>query len=319
MCATVTWVTLIGGSLLPPLIGWWRYPLLTRELLRDLRLPRILHFVALGGLGMALTAKETGQGVAVLTLEWGLAMGWMVVALTYAAVFAIVTNNVEDVEADRISNPNRPLVQGTVDAVLYLRAGWFCLAWGILLAFGPMLSIPCTVTDCTAPLALPACIVLISAGYYLYSCKPFRLKRLPFVAKLIIGINSWVVALCGYGLTGSPVMKFPWEWTVFILVPLSLAANFIDLKDVEGDRATGVATLPILFGVRRARGLIAAATLATYIMATALLARAWVYPLTAIAALTHVYLLYRKPYDERWIFLVYVGALFGLDLFLLWL
>ncbi|MBL0016304.1 MAG: UbiA family prenyltransferase [Bacteroidetes bacterium] len=110
----------------------------------------------------------------------------------------------------------------------------------------------------------------------------------------------------------------PWIWSVFILVPLSLAANFIDLKDIAGDKATGVATLPVLLGERNARLVIALATLATYVMGGILLDVVWPYPLNAGAALLHIYFLYRKPYNEKLIFPLLLASLSGLVIFLVW-
>jgi 4-hydroxybenzoate polyprenyltransferase len=300
-----SWVVLGVGSLLPLGIGFWLQPRLTRELLRDLRVPRILHFVALGGLGMALHLRTFGSFESLPLGKLAVAGGLLVAALTYAAVFAIVTNNITDLEADRISNPDRPLVRGTVDKRSYLVAGIFALVWALVIA------------ACTH-VALLWGILGISAGYYVYSCPPLRLKRIPIVAKLVIGLNSWIVAVCGFALAGGNPLEFPWIWTVFILVPLSFAANFIDLKDTEGDRATGIATLPVLLGERRARHVIVAGTLATYLMGGILLGLPWVYPLNAGAAALHIFFLYRKPYDERWVFLIHVGAIFGLDIFLFW-
>ncbi len=53
-------------------------------------------------------------------------------------------------------------------------------------------------------------------------------------------MNGWMVTVCGYALAGGEWSTFPWIWSIFIFVPLSLAANFIDLKDIAGDKATGL-------------------------------------------------------------------------------
>lgn len=313
MTTALGWI--LGGLLLPPLMGLWLFPSLTRALLSDLRVPRILHFAALGGLGMALRLRETGISAETNWAELTVQLVAMIVVLAYAAVFAIVTNNLEDLEADRISNPDRPLVRGSVDKQAYLLAGIAAQVLALVFA----LLFPClTSADPGMEPELFLGILAISVGYYVYSCRPFRLKRVPIVAKLVIGFNSWVVAVCGYALAGGDWQQFPWIWSLFILLPLAFAANFIDLKDTEGDRATGVATLPVLLGEVRARHVIALATLATYVMGGVLLGVAWVYPLNAVAAIAHIYLLYRQPYDERGIFLVLLGSLLGLDIFLIW-
>jgi 4-hydroxybenzoate polyprenyltransferase len=270
---------------------------------RDLRVPRILFYIALAGLGLALSLKTPEHLWAFLSKKEAWLIPLFVVALIFAAVFAIVTNNLEDLPADRISNPNRPLVTGEVNPSHYLIAGVICEAVALLISF-------------LASWEMFAGIATISIGYFIYSCKPLRLKRIPVLSKFIIGVNSLVVAVTGFALTGADWHSFPVAWIIFILVPLSLAANFVDLKDVEGDRQTGVATLPVIMGLNNARYLIAVSTLAVYAMGGILLGIVWVYPLNAVAAMIHIWLLFRQPYAEKWVFLILLASLFGLDVFL---
>ena len=295
----------IGTGMLFPLLAFAVWPSVTRALLGDMRVPRIVHYIALAGLGAALWLRIDGHQASLLIAEFWLRMGLLVICLSYAAIFAIVTNNLADLQADRISNPHRPLVSGIVDARVYLRAGIVCECVALGLAYA-------------ADARMGAGILAISVGYFIYSCRPLRLKRIPIVSKLLIGINSLCVAVCGYALSGGFWLDFPNIWAFFILVPLSLSANFVDLKDTAGDQAQGVATLPVLLGEANARHLIAAATFATYLMGAILLDLSWAYPLNVVMAGLHVYFLYRKPYDERWVFLILIGALGGLDLFLFW-
>ena len=276
---------------------------LVREIIRDLRVLRILHYVALAGLGVALYLRPSDDLFLYFTPHSILVLLIFIVALVYAAVFAIVTNNIADLEADRISNPERPLVSGRVTVTPYYRAGLFCQVYALLLAglvrkemfFG---------------------ILAISAGYFIYSCPPFRWKRFPFIAKLMIGLNSLAVAVCGFVLAGGELRMFPALWVFYILVPLSLAANFVDLKDTAGDGQTGVMSLPVLWGERRARFFIVCCTVFAYAMAGYLLHIIWLYPLLLLLTVAHIWFLYRKPYQEKPVFLVYVTALFGLDIFL---
>jgi 4-hydroxybenzoate polyprenyltransferase len=305
MSETVHWLLMYGMAIALPLLGGILAPKMTQELFRDLRFPRILHYVALAAMGMALFLKEHIPYPWLATAEVYLTTGIFVFSLSYAAIFAIVTNNLEDLEADRITNQSRPLVRGTVNPKHYLWAGMVCEAWALGLA-------------ALHSWEMLIGILAISVGYFIYSCRPLRLKRVPILAKLLIGANSWMVAVTGWTLVGGNWTEFPWIWSVFILIPLSFAANFVDLKDTEGDRATGIATLPVLLGERLARHVIALATLCAYAMGGILLNIPYLYPINAVVAVAHLYFLYRKPYDERWIFLIYVGTVFGLDFFMFW-
>jgi len=111
-------------------------------------------------------------------------------------------------------------------------------------------------------------------------------------------------------------MEFPLLWATFILLPLSLAANFVDIKDLPGDRDTGIKTLPVIFGESRSRLIIAFFTICAYLMGAFLLNIAWVYPFNAAAAALHCWLLFRQPFDERPVFLVYLSALIALSVIL---
>jgi geranylgeranylglycerol-phosphate geranylgeranyltransferase len=279
------------------------FPPITREIVRDIRVLRILHYVVLALLGIALLGQKENVEAFFISEETMLVFPLFIVALAYAAVFAIVTNNIEDLEADRLTNPTRPLVLGTVNKRHYLMAGVFCLVYSLLLSL-------------LVQKEMFYGILAISAGYYIYSCRPFRIKRIPIVSKLFIGANSLVVAVCGYVLAGGAVKEFPLAWAMFILLPLSLSANFVDLKDTEGDRKMGVKTLPVLFGEKNAKGFIAACTICTYLVAAILINILWFYPLVLFVSLLHCYLLYRKPYNEKPVFVVYITGLVGLELVL---
>ena len=230
-------------------------------------------------------------------------LGMLALSLTYAAVFAIVTNNIADLAIDKISNPDRPLIKNEVNRKQYLIAAVACLAWSVLLAF-------CLDTQILFG------VVLISLVYFVYSCKPFRFKRIPLFAKFMIGINSLIAACCGFILAGGRPVDFPMQWLGFILIPLSLAANFIDLKDTAGDKKDGIMTLPVLMGEPAAVLFICLATLATYAVAACLLNIHFVYALSCVLATVHCYFLVRKPYRERPVFLIYLASIWGLIIIL---
>lgn len=293
----------LASCLLPPIVGLLFAPKLTKEILKDLRIPRIINYIALACMGIALVLRAPEMRHFLSDFDFWLRFGVMVMGLTYAAVFAIVTNNIADLAADKISNPDRPLVQAQVNQKSYLVAGIFCLAFALLISF-------------LVQIELFWGILAISSGYFIYSCKPFRLKSVPLLAKLMIGFNALSVALMGYAMAGGDWLAFPLSWLFFILVPLSLAANFIDLKDIEGDRATGIKTIPVLIGETNAKHFMAISALACYLYGGYLLNIWWVWPINIGGAIAHIFFLYRKPFSEKMVFLILITALFGLDLFL---
>jgi 4-hydroxybenzoate polyprenyltransferase len=265
-------------------------------LLKDSRPSRILHYLLLALFGASLSVSSC-EGL--LTPHLLLRFLLFFFMLFYAGQFAIVTNNIEDLEADKITNQNRPLVREQIPQKLYFRIGLGCQ--GIALALAAWVGQAELLT-----------IGAISLLYYLYSVPPFRLKRYVLLAKFLIGINSFLVAVYGFVLAGGKAMEFPVHWAVFILVPVSLMANFIDLKDTEGDRHAGIKTLPVLIGQRRATYFMAAATMCTYTYAAILLSNVYVSLLIAGVSLIHLYLLLRVPYTEKPLFLLHNSLFLGL-------
>ena len=146
-----------------------------------------------------------------------------------------------DRHVDAINEPQRPIPSGRVGG-----------AWGLAIALiGTGLSL--LVAALTGPWVLAAtCLALACA--WAYSAPPFRFK-----ASGIVG--PAVVALTYEGLTwftGAAVMAaaLPSGQILAILALYSLGAHGImtlnDFKAVQGDRATGVRSLPVLLGVDRA-------------------------------------------------------------------
>ena len=80
-----------------PVLAWMFFPVITKEIFRDIRFARILHYVALAGLGFALYFKDHDIFI-FLVADKILIFPLFTVALIYAAVFAIVTNNIADIE-----------------------------------------------------------------------------------------------------------------------------------------------------------------------------------------------------------------------------
>ncbi|MDI9342065.1 MAG: UbiA family prenyltransferase [Sediminibacterium sp.] len=290
------WILLgVFAGVLPLFFRVWK-PDLFFPILKDIRLARILHYYVLFVLGAGLYKRGEFLVPTSTTVELYFDLLLFFCILLYAAVFAIVTNNIEDIEADRISNPDRPLVKGVVKRNTYYAAGIVSLVCALILAFF------------IGYVALTG-IVLISLGYYIYSCKPFRLKRYVFIAKSLIGFNSLVSTVTGFCMAGGTFGDFPVLWLVFVLGPLTFAANFVDLKDIEGDRLTDVNTLPVLLGEKNARTLITVFTIITYLMGAFLIDKGYAFILAIVTCTAHIYFLYRKPYRETPVFIIYISAL----------
>lgn len=157
-----------------------------------------------------------------------------------------------DRHVDAINEPDRPIPSGRIPGRwgLYIALAMTVLAFGV----GAMLGVWGSIATCVG-----------IACAWAYSAEPIRLKK-----------SGWfgpgVVGLCYEGLpwfTGAAVMAaaLPDPKTIVIALLYALGAHGImtlnDFKALDGDRATGVRSLPVMLGPERA------AKLACIVMAMA--------------------------------------------------
>ncbi len=146
-----------------------------------------------------------------------------------------------DRHVDAINEPNRPIPSGRVPGRwgFYIAGAWTLLSLAVATLLGPW--------------GFGAAVFGLALAWA-YSAPPLRLKR-----------NGWwgnsAVAICYEGLpwfTGAAIMAagLP-DWRILVLAALySFGAHGImtlnDFKSVEGDRRTGIGSLPVRLGIERA-------------------------------------------------------------------
>lgn len=219
------------------------------KVLLDFARPFTLLPPALGVLSGAITAWGAGHAKAPLT--WTLVMpvvfGTLMAAVLNAANNAI--NQIYDLDIDRVNKPKRPLPSG----VLSMRDAWwftiasFALSW--VLAW---LASPDGRRECFW------IVVVTTFLCWIYSAPPLWTKRRGFLANLTIAIPRGVLLkVAGWSTVKTIVGAEPWFiGSIFGLFLLG-AASTKDFADIEGDRAGGCTTLPILYGVKKAAWIIA--------------------------------------------------------------
>ena len=152
-----------------------------------------------------------------------------------------VINDYCDRHVDAINEPGRPIPSGRVPGRWPV---WIALAGSaVSLALAAALGLWVLLATCVA----------LFCGWA-YSSPPFRFKRSGWLGPLVCALSyeglSW--------FTGASVMlgALPSADTLAVLLLYSLGAHGImtlnDFKAVEGDRATGLRSLPVTMGVRGA-------------------------------------------------------------------
>ncbi|HEX5759267.1 MAG TPA: UbiA family prenyltransferase [Thermoanaerobaculia bacterium] len=184
------------------------------------------------------------------------ALGSLCAAFMNAASNAI--NQVYDLEIDRLNKPGRPLVTGE----LSLRE-----AWGFTWVFYALALVPVWLVvpypydtlaeKLAAPVGLRACFFIYLAGLlftFVYSAPRLgRTKTRGMLANWTIAIpRGMLLKVAGWGMVAPVWYAEPWYiGGVFALFLLG-AASTKDFADIEGDRAGGCRTLPIIHGVEKA-------------------------------------------------------------------
>lgn len=263
-------------------------------LLKDMRPLRVMHFELMLLLGVVIGfTKDTQMFWVQLMLNQGVVIDTLIcmMAILFASFFAIIMNNISDIEIDKISNSNRPLIRGVIDETTYKNFAYFFLIAAVF--YASMVS------------ARAFLIISVTMGsYYLYSMLPLRIKRVPVLSKFVIGLNSLVLIILGYLIVHHSVSGFPNGLFLIFLVGYTLASNFIDLKDIKGDLAGGIKTLPILIGERKAQFLIGVASAMVYLSFYYLIRNEAFIPILIVGSALQFYLVFRKPYQE-WPVLLY--------------
>ncbi len=230
---------------------------------------------------------------------------------------ARLVNDIFDIAADRINEPHRPLAANLTTPPEV----WRVVVLIISIATLNTLFFFTNAATALVGVLFPTPFLL----YWLYSVPPFRLKRVLFIGKLLIGGVALVHLLIGWLLTTGSLSGFPPEFLVFSLVGIGLSAHVIDLKDVPGDRNAGIPTLATVLTLRTARLLISAFVLIAYALAFWTAYRLhWYLPIMGgvliLAGIELTLLLTPRWYSDTSVFLLHaMGALgFAASAFVAW-
>ncbi|KHS44019.1 chlorophyll synthase ChlG [Novosphingobium subterraneum] len=197
----------------------------------------------------ALMCGVVSSGVSPLS-RWTFLIAGILLAGPLVCGTSQAVNDWFDRHVDAINEPDRPIPSGRIGGRwgLYIAIGWTVLSLAVA-AF-------------TGPWVLIATVFGLACAWG-YSAPPLRLKTSGWIGPAVVGLTyeglSW--------FTGAAVMagSLPPMHVLVILVLYSIGAHGImtlnDFKAVEGDRATGLRSLPVVLGERPA-ALLASAVMA---------------------------------------------------------
>lgn len=203
-------------------------------IIKNSRAERITSYILLLLCGSGY-AYLLGLGNNLLWIDF-LSLFCLIISWFCLWMHAVHTNDIVDVEIDRISNKNRPLVSSQVSTKDMYETGYI---WLIFALFGSW-------SVGFYPFFMS--LIYISA-YSSYSMYPLRLRRFPIISSFLISIAGLATILAGFFFVSvnKYFKTFPILLSIGIITMVTLAINTKDLKDVEGDSENGIITIPTLF------------------------------------------------------------------------
>ena len=206
-----------------------------------------------------------------LAARWdGLVLG-LILAGPVVCGMSQAANDWCDRHVDAINEPNRPIPSGRVPG-----------RWGLWVAL-VMTGASLALAAALGPWGFLATTAAVAAAWA-YSAEPVRLKRSGWWGPGVVGLSYETLPW----LTGAAVLAgaAPRPEVAGLAVLYGLGAHGImtlnDFKALEGDRATGVASLPATLGPERAARLACVVMAAPQVVVMGLLI-AWERPLHGLA------------------------------------
>ena len=150
-------------------------------------------------------------------------------------------------------------------------------------------------------------LLLFEALYLVYSTPPLRLKRFFPINMMIIGLNTLAALLLGYSIFGGVKTADKVPAGFMILVPLGffLAANIITIKDIAADRQDGGMTLPVLFGEKWGKIVIALLALLSFLLVPLILGIQQLWLVSILFGMLAGLWVLRKKWQENLFFITY--------------
>lgn len=301
-------ILFIFACVLSALLFWKIDPKKFQTILRNIRLERISSYLALllCGVGFAYIS-DLGR-----SFVWVDAIGLICLMVSWTSIwmYAVHSNDIADIEIDKISNTSRPLVKKEVVEEEMKETGYIWLATGLLGAW------------CAGFYPFYMSLVYLFASH-IYSAPPLRLRRFPIVSSSLIGVASLATVLAGFFFISitKQIDAFPILLSVGILIMVTLAINVKDMKDIEGDRANEIMTIPVIFKENGPK-VVALFFALSFLLVPIFLSFYFLYIIAIPTAFIGYRLVMKKPYKEEPIFvlrfiflgiiaLIYLGILFA--------
>lgn len=178
--------------------------------------------------------------VALIDKTFSIPVVLAILAVFFETAAGNVINDYFDYKIDLINKPERPIPSGRISlkngrnyAYLLFLAGTVC---GFLISY---------LTNNWIPFII---VVLADIILYLYA---YKLKATPLIGNLAVGFMTGFGFVFGGFSINNPSIIMTSAFLGFFAFVMTTAREIIkDIEDIEGDKADGAKTLPIMIGVK---------------------------------------------------------------------
>ncbi|MEI8104058.1 MAG: UbiA family prenyltransferase [Candidatus Moraniibacteriota bacterium] len=223
-------------------IGSWKFfPREWWSMVRNARFPQLFYHSGLVCVGMALALVFNKSSLEV-TFFTGLAFIVIQMAVWMAWLTSVVVNDCFDIKIDQQTNSSRPLPHNIFTLTTYRALGGIFFVLSLVFAM-------------IVSLKIGILLLIYQVFAWIYSAEPLRLKRFPIIGTFVSSVASWLLVVMGFLLISpdTHLERFPFVLQWFFFLAFTLVLPIKDLKDIAGDRANNVWTIPVLLGEQRAR------------------------------------------------------------------
>jgi len=194
---------------------------------------RLLFYLLLLCFGLMFTAWQVGHYPKILNIPDMLKLVSAAFSISLLFIYAKLINDINDLDIDRVSNRERPLVEG-----LMSKDDAGCLAF-MAMALSLVLAIP-------VGRDFSYFWFFIWGLSYVYSTPPFRFRRFWPLNNLVIAVIGTGVFMAGASIARPDdfyaALKDK-EIIAYVLLAFFFCCHLKDLKDIDGDQAGGIFNL----------------------------------------------------------------------------
>jgi homogentisate phytyltransferase/homogentisate geranylgeranyltransferase len=211
--------------------------MLSREfftsILRSMRWERMTFYGMMAVFGLGISMVQKGIGFQTGIFDY-LGIVTLFLSLAFAFWGLQVFNDIFDVDIDRVTGRRNPLLSRVT-------IGQYS-AFFILLAI--LASVYALIINFSSFLILVAYLFL----GIIYSLPPARLKRIPVISTMNIAVAVCLAIGLGFSVYygGRALNAMPGKLIFPTLIAVTLGFSAKDIGHVDGDKAQGVVTLPVL-------------------------------------------------------------------------